>query len=81
MGLGNNPTCRECGTEEETSVYILCECQVLMRGVHRILVRKPEGTRPLGRPRRRWEDNIKMELQEVEGGFRKRKVFNIKCVF
>ena len=30
--------------------------------------RKPEGKRPLGRPRRRWEDNIKMDLQEVGGG-------------
>ena len=38
------------------------------RGVHRVLVGKPEGTRPLGRPRRRWEDNIKMDLQEVGGG-------------
>ena len=38
------------------------------RSVHRILVGKPEGKRPLGRPRRRWEDNIKMDLQEV-GGF------------
>jgi hypothetical protein len=36
--------------------------------VHRVLVGKPEGRRPLGRPRRRWEDNIKMDLQEVEGG-------------
>jgi hypothetical protein len=35
------------------------------RGVHRELVGKPEGKRPLGRPRRRWEDNIKMDLQEV----------------
>jgi len=35
------------------------------RGVHRALVGKPEGKRPLGRPRRRWEDNIKMDLQEV----------------
>jgi len=35
---------------------------------HRILVRKPEGKRPLGRPRRRWEDNIKMDLGEVGGG-------------
>jgi len=34
-------------------------------GVYRVLVRKPEGKRPLGRPRRRWEDNIKMVLQEV----------------
>ena len=38
------------------------------RGVHRLLVGKPEGKRLLGRPRRRWEDNIKMDLQEVEGG-------------
>jgi len=39
------------------------------RGVHRVLVGKPEGERPLGRPRHRWEDNIKMDLWEVgEGG-------------
>ena len=38
------------------------------RGVHRVLVGKPEGKRPLGRPRRRWEDNINMDLQEVGGG-------------
>ena len=38
------------------------------RGLHRILVGKPEGKRPLGRPRRRSEDNIKMDLQEVGGG-------------
>jgi hypothetical protein len=38
------------------------------RGVQRVLVRKPEGKRPLGRPRRRWEDNIKMDLQEAGGG-------------
>ena len=38
------------------------------RSVHRVLVRKPEGKRPLERPRRRWEDNIKMDLQEVGGG-------------
>jgi hypothetical protein len=37
-------------------------------GVHRVLVGKPEGKRPLGRPRRRWEDNIKMDLQEMAGG-------------
>ena len=37
------------------------------RGVYRVLVGKPEGERPLGRPRRRWEDNIKMNLQEVGG--------------
>ena len=46
------------------------------RWVHRVLVGKPEGRRPLGRPRRRWEDNIKTtdhliktDLQEVGGGF------------
>ena len=38
------------------------------RGVHSVLVGKPEGKRSLGRPRRRWEDNIKMDLQEVGGG-------------
>ena len=38
------------------------------RGVHRVLVGKPEGKRPLGRPRRRWENNIKMDLQEVGEG-------------
>jgi hypothetical protein len=37
------------------------------RGVHRVLVWRPEGKRPLGRPRRRWEDNIKMDLKEVGG--------------
>jgi hypothetical protein len=37
-------------------------------GVHRVLVGKHEGKRALGRPRRRWEDNIKMDLQEVGGG-------------
>ena len=35
------------------------------RGVQKILVGKPEGKRPLGRPRRRWDGNIKMDLQEV----------------
>ena len=38
------------------------------RGVHRFRVGKPEGKTPLGIPRRRWEDNIKTDLQEVEGG-------------
>ena len=38
------------------------------RRVYRVLVGKPEGKRPLGRPRRRWEDNIKMDFQEVGGG-------------
>jgi hypothetical protein len=38
------------------------------RGLHRVLVEKPEGKRPLRRPRRRWEDNIKMDPHEVGGG-------------
>jgi hypothetical protein len=38
------------------------------RGVHRVLVGKPEGKRPMGRPRCRLEDNITMDLQEVGGG-------------
>jgi hypothetical protein len=38
------------------------------RRVYRVLVGKPEGKRPLGRPRRRWEDNIKIDLQEVGCG-------------
>jgi hypothetical protein len=40
------------------------------RGVHRVLVRKPEGKRSLGRPTLRWEDNIKMDLRQLlEGGW------------
>ena len=42
---------------------------VARMGEGRVLVGKPEGKRPFGRPRRRWEDNIKTGLQEVEGGF------------
>jgi hypothetical protein len=38
------------------------------RGVYRVLMGKPKGKRPLGRPRHKWEDNIKMDLQEVECG-------------
>jgi hypothetical protein len=38
------------------------------RVVHRVLMGKPEGKRPLGRPRPRWQDNIKMDLQEVGRG-------------
>jgi hypothetical protein len=38
------------------------------RVVYRVLVGKPEGKRPLGRPRRRWEDNVRMDLQEVGCG-------------
>ena len=38
------------------------------RGMYRVLVGKPGGKRPMGRPRHRWEDNIKMDLQEVGCG-------------
>ena len=38
------------------------------RGVHKVLMEKPEGKRPLGRPRHRWEDNIKMDLEELGRG-------------
>ena len=55
------------------SVYILKTCLRMARmgerrGVFRFLVGKPEGKRPLGRPRRKLEDNIKMDLQEVGCG-------------
>ena len=43
-------------------------CMEEGRGVHKVLVGKPEGERPLVRPRRRWENNIKMDLQEEERG-------------
>ena len=39
-----------------------------MRDAYRVLVGKPEGRRSLGKPRRRWEDNIKMDLREVRSG-------------
>ena len=39
------------------------------RGVYRVLMGKPEGRRPLGRPRRRWVDNIRLDLQEVGYGY------------
>jgi len=38
------------------------------RGVYRVSVGKPEGRRPFGRPRRKWEDNIKMDIQKVGCG-------------
>jgi hypothetical protein len=38
------------------------------RTVYKVLVGKPEGKRPLGRPRRRWEDGIRMDLREIGGG-------------
>ena len=46
-------------------IHVSSRAYIYIWGVHRVLVGKPEGKRPLGRPRRRWEDNIKMDLQEV----------------
>jgi hypothetical protein len=40
-----------------------------VRGAYNILVERPEGRRPLGRPRRRWEDNIKIDLREIGFGY------------
>jgi hypothetical protein len=48
---------------------LYCSMMASIHRVHRVLVGKPEGKRPLGRPRRRWEDNIKRDLQEVVGGW------------
>jgi hypothetical protein len=42
-----------------------CSTNVAKRNAHRILVGKPEGTRPLGRPRHTWVDNTKMDLREI----------------
>ena len=56
---------------ENTALYNILHlllCCWEGRGVHRVQVGKPEEKKPLGRPRRRWEDNIKMDLQEVGGG-------------
>jgi len=51
MGLGNNPICRRCGTEEETSVHILCECEALASLWHTYLgsfYLDPEDNKKLG---------------------------------
>ena len=57
--------------KESSNYSLLCALNVARmgedRGVHRVLVGKPEGKRPLGRPRRRWEDNIKWIFRKLEG--------------
>jgi hypothetical protein len=53
---------------EKDEIGRACSAYGERRGVYRVLVGKPEGKRPLGRPRHRWEDNIKLDLQEVECG-------------
>jgi hypothetical protein len=45
-----------------------CGAYGVVRGAYNILVWRPEGRRPLGRPRRRWEDNINMDLREIGFG-------------
>jgi hypothetical protein len=54
-----------CDKIEKNEIGGTCSMDGEKRGVYRVWVGKPEGKRPLGRPRRRWEDNIKIELQEV----------------
>jgi hypothetical protein len=46
--------------------HVACMCE--KRNAYRVLVGKSKGKRPLGRPRRRWEDNIKMDLEEIGWG-------------
>ena len=50
---------------EKNEMGWACGLYGVERGAYRVLVGKPEGKRPLGRPRRRWVDNIRMDLQEV----------------
>ena len=53
--------------EKERSTFCI-RITYIKEGVYRVLVGKPEGRRPLGRPRRRWADNIRKDLQEVGCG-------------
>jgi hypothetical protein len=53
---------------EKNEVGGACSSDGEGRGMYTVLVGKPEGTRPLGRPRYRWDDNIKIDLQEVGCG-------------
>ena len=53
---------------EKNEMGMACSTYGERKGVYRVLVGKPEGKRPLGKPRHRWEDNIKMDLQEVGCG-------------
>ena len=50
------------------SLVFFLICVIFFRGTYKVLVGKPEGKRPPGRPRRRWEDNIKMDFQVVGCG-------------
>jgi hypothetical protein len=57
-----------CDKIEKNEMGGACSAYGERRGVYRVLVRKPEGKRPLGRTRRRWKDNIKMDIEEVGYG-------------
>jgi len=59
----------EVNISHETTTVVVWICDGIKRGVYRVLVRKPEGRRPLGRPRRRWVDNNRTDLREVECGY------------
>ena len=61
--FSTHTTLHDCDTPHFYILYV-----ITYSGVHRVLVGKPEGKTPLGKPRHRWEDNIKMDLQEVGGG-------------
>jgi hypothetical protein len=63
----HNEELNDLGDKTENEMGWACSGDGEKRGVHRVLVRKPEGKKPLGRPRSGWEDNIKMDLQEVVG--------------
>jgi hypothetical protein len=56
------------GPQREQKSGSMKRSAIQTRYVYRVLVGRTEGKRPLGRPRRRWEDNIKMDLQEIGGG-------------
>jgi drug/metabolite transporter superfamily protein YnfA len=58
-----------CGKIKKNEMGRACGAYGGGESVYRVLVGKPEGKRPLGRPRRRWEDNIKMDLEEVGGAY------------
>jgi hypothetical protein len=53
---------------KKAEVSTACSTNGESRGAYRVLVGKPEGRKPLGKPRLRWEDNIKIDLREVEWG-------------
>jgi hypothetical protein len=53
---------------EKNEMSVACSSDGERKVVYRVFVGEPEGKRPLGRPRRRWEDNIRMDLQEVRCG-------------